>query len=218
VTEAAALLETVIEKMGIGATVEVKAGENEQSRLNVKSEDSAILIGRKGQTLASLQYLVNRMVQSADVNDMTERIHIDIEGYLDRRNAVLEEMALELAKKAKETRRRVRVRPMSAEERRVVHVSLEGDEEVRTFSVGNSPIRSIIIVPKNEIEDPNRANPRGQSRPPHQGRRNGPGQGQGGQGQSGPRHGQRPPRHARQEQPQPPASDEGGSAHEESES
>ncbi|MCC6696044.1 MAG: Jag N-terminal domain-containing protein [Candidatus Hydrogenedentes bacterium] len=150
--EAAALLKEVIHQMGIEATVTSFSTEDGGTCLKVDSPDSAILIGRKGRNLSSMQYLINRMVHHGE-GDESERIVIDIEGYLDRRQEALEDLARRLAQKAKETRRRVRVKPMSSQERRVIHMTLEDDPDVKTFSVGDALVRSVIIAPKDEIEE-----------------------------------------------------------------
>lgn len=151
-TEGAALLQEVIAKMGIESTVTHAAHEESGIQLNVASEDSAILIGRKGQTLRSLQYLINRMMHEGEV-DAGERIVIDVEGYLDRRREKLSEMAERMAERAKEDRRRVRLKPLNAQERRMIHVALAEDPDVRTFSVGSSEFRSVVIAPKDELPD-----------------------------------------------------------------
>ena len=154
--ELAALLSDLIRKMGIEATVTSKATEDGGVCLAVESPDSAILIGRKGRTLQSLQYLINRMGMDADATETTERIVVDIENYLDRRKTNLEDMAIQLAAKAKETGRDVRVKPLSSQERRIIHLTLQDDPGVRTFSLGTGAIRNVIISPKvvsEKVED-----------------------------------------------------------------
>lgn len=151
-TEAASLLQELISKMGIESTVSHSLPDDGGIQLNVAAEDSALLIGRKGQTLRSLQYLVNRMMHEGEV-DASERLIIDVEGYLDRRREKLEETATRMADRAKEDRRRVRLKPLNAQERRIIHVALADDPDVRTFSVGSSDFRSVIIVPNDELPD-----------------------------------------------------------------
>jgi len=149
-TEAAALLQEMIQLMGIECEVSHLEDEDKNLRLAVSSEDSALLIGRKGRGLASLQYVINRVARGIEGRDETERIIVDVEGYLDRRKQSLEEMALRMAERVKETGRRFSMRPMNPQERRVVHVALQEDEELRTFSVGDSAIRRVVIAPKDE--------------------------------------------------------------------
>jgi spoIIIJ-associated protein len=150
--EVAAFLREILEKMGFDATVTCVATGDGDARLNIESADSAILIGRKGNNLEALQYLVNRMIATSET-DLTERVLIDIEGYLDRRRQSIEDMARQLALKAKETAREVHMKPMSAQERRIVHVMLQDDPDVRTFSTGASSARSVVIQPKNLARD-----------------------------------------------------------------
>jgi spoIIIJ-associated protein len=145
--EAAALLGELMQKMSIEATVSSQAMDDGGARINVDSPDSALLIGRKGKNLEALQYLINRMMTSSE-NDSSERFVIDIEHYLDRRRETLEDMARQLALKAKETGRDVRVKPLSPQERRIIHVTLQDDPDIRTFSIGTSSMRHVVISPK----------------------------------------------------------------------
>lgn len=147
---ARALLEEMIRLMGIQANVQSASTENGDLLMTVSSEDPSLLIGRKGRTLQAIQYLINRMVRNGDVADVPDRILVDVAGYVDRRKAVLEEMALRLAQRAKETGKRIRVKPMSPQERRIIHVALQNDPDVRTFSVGEAGSRCVVIAPKDE--------------------------------------------------------------------
>ena len=174
-TEAEALVNEVIQRMGIDATITSATDESGAASIKIESPDSAILIGRKGRSLESLQYLVNRMSPRSDA-DEGERITIDIEGYLDRRQEALEDLAHRLADRARESGRRQRTKPMTSQERRVVHVALEGDETIKTYSVGDSGDRYVIIAPKDEKPGG------GEDRPPR---------GRGYRGNRGPRGGER---------------------------
>lgn len=147
--EAAALLQDVISKMGIEAQVEYKRDADGSARLDVASPDSALLIGRKGRNLQAMQYIINRIIARADNNEVPERLLVDIEGYVDRRRASLEELAQNLAERAKATGRDVHLKPLSPQERRVVHLILQGDPDVRTFSIGDTLHRIVVISPKN---------------------------------------------------------------------
>ncbi len=148
--QAAQLLQDIIGKMGMVSEVEFSRAEDGSARLNVASEDGAILIGRKGRTLNALQYVINRMISlQEDAAENTERLVVDVEGYIDRRRKTLEDMALSFARKAKDTQRNMRLKPLSPQERRIIHLTLQDDEEVRTFSLGDSLYRSIVISPRN---------------------------------------------------------------------
>jgi len=157
IAAAASLLSEMITKSGMEATVSHKVSDEGEVTLTVESPDSALLIGRKGRNLEAMQYLLNRMIHAAEPGETPERVVIDIEGYLDRRRAGLEEMAHRLAEKARDTGRRVRVKPLSPQERRIIHLALENDPDVRTFSVGAAPSRCVVIAPKNERERPERS-------------------------------------------------------------
>jgi spoIIIJ-associated protein len=143
--EAATVLREMIEKMGIEAVVTFARGEDNMARLNVESQDSALLIGRKGRNLSAMQYLINRMISQSDTAENTERLMVDVEGYVGRRRESLESMARNLADKAKATRRNMRLKPLSPQERRIIHLTLQDDPEIRTFSLGESLYRSVVI-------------------------------------------------------------------------
>jgi len=166
--EATALLDEILNKMGIEAKVSSTLADDGRAMLSIESSDSAILIGRKGRNLQSLQYLVNRMMRQTETTESNERFVVDVESYLDRHKSGLEEMALHLAQRAKETGRDVRVKPLSAQDRRIVHLTLQDDPDVRTFSLGNSSIRTVVISPKNASGDNDRPRRgrRGQGRRP----------------------------------------------------
>jgi len=151
-TEAAGLLEEIISKMGIEAKADFARCDDGSARLNVSSEDSAILIGRKGRNLGAMQYLINRMISRGDTNENTERLVVDVEGYVDRRRESLQEMARSMAERAKESQRNMRLKPLSPQERRIIHLALEGDEDIRTFSLGESLYRSVVISPKGAVQ------------------------------------------------------------------
>ena len=169
---AATILEELIGKMGITAAVEFQRTDDDNARLDVTSEDGAILIGRKGRNLGALQYLVNRMVSRNDTADNSERLVVDIEGYVGRRQSTLEDMARDFARKAKEAKRDMRLKPLSPQERRIIHVTLREDTEIRTYSLGDSLYRSVVISPKNASSDGDR--------PPRSRGRGGRGRGGGG--------------------------------------
>ncbi len=136
--------------MGIESKVQPVESVQGGLTLSVESPDSALLIGRKGRNLTAMQYLINRIFNRQDEWQQTERIIVDVEGYLDRRRDTLEDMALRMAERAKASGRRVRVKPLSPQERRIVHLALHDDPDVRTFSVGESNYRSVIIAPVTE--------------------------------------------------------------------
>lgn len=160
VNEAAALLAEVIQRMGVEVKVTATQSDDGAVRLQVESPDSALLIGRKGRNLEALQYLINRMALPRDSNETADRLVVDIENYQDRRRESLEQMALQLARRAKDTGREVRVKPLSPQERRIIHLTLQDDPDVRTFSTGESILRTVVIAPKNAEGRPGGDRPR----------------------------------------------------------
>ncbi|UCZ53250.1 protein jag [Bacillus shivajii] len=145
VKEALVFLRETIDKMGVTASVE-KEERKEGICLNITGADIGVLIGKRGQTLDSLQYLTNLVANKQ--SDQYLRIHLDAEGYRERRKEALETLAKRLANKALRTRREVRLEPMNAHERKIIHTTLQNVDGIKTFSDGEEPNRRIIVAPK----------------------------------------------------------------------
>ena len=142
---AAILLKNIFQTMDLEVTTDIS--ENEKAVfINLEGPDLGILIGRRGETLDALQYIVNLSVNKNQ--ETRKKIIIDIEGYRSRREKTLEKLALKLADKAKQRGRNVVLEPMSAQERRIIHTALQGRDDIFTFSEGEEPYRKIIISPK----------------------------------------------------------------------
>lgn len=164
--EAAAVLAEMLNKMELEGTIEFKRCDDGSARLVIDSDaDGGILIGKRGVTLNAIQYLINRMIARGDAQENSERLVVDVGGYVDRRKATLIDMAKSMAKRAKETRRNIRLKPLSPQERRIIHLTLEQDQEVRTYSTGDSLFRSIVINPTGAKRGNNRRRDRNE-RPP----------------------------------------------------
>ena len=144
------VLAEILRLMGIEAEVELKAGERtDETVVEIRAENSGLLIGRKGQTLEALQYLVSRI---AGERGGTEGPHIvvDIENYRQRRRRTLEDMALRLGEKAKRQRKTVSVDALSAADRRIIHAALQDDPWVTTKSLGQGSYRRLLIIPEGD--------------------------------------------------------------------
>ena len=155
VTEVAKnVLEKLLGLMGVEGSVtsqaEAVAGGTSSVTLNITGDDLGILIGRRGQTLSSLQYLVRLMVSNETKS--REPIIIDIEGYKERRYLALESLARQMAEQVKMQGKPYAFEPMSSFERRIIHVTLTCDPDVTTESVGIGEGRKVILMPKKMAE------------------------------------------------------------------
>ncbi len=139
-------LHEVFLAMGIIVKIETKM-KDKQLFINLSGDDMGILIGKRGQTLDSLQYLVNLVVNKGSAPYMS--ITLDTENYRQRRKETLESLAFNLAKKVKQTGRNVVLEPMNPYERRIIHSSLQNDKYVTTFSEGEEPYRNVVITLKS---------------------------------------------------------------------
>jgi spoIIIJ-associated protein len=146
---AKAVLEGILAHLTAGCDVEVRPGDEPGAFvLDVKGDSGGLVIGRRGQTLDALEYLVNRIVARSEDGSIS-RLVVDVEGYRERRREYLNELARRLAEKAKQTGRSVTLNPMSPRDRRVVHVALQGDTSVATRSQGQGYYRKMLILPAN---------------------------------------------------------------------
>ncbi len=142
------VLETLIKLMNITAEVTVlQANTGELPvTLNIEGEDLGVLIGRRGQALASLQYVVRLIV--AEKLKVWVPINIDIAGYKKRRYESLQDLALRLAEQVKRSRRLIMLEPMPADERRIIHLALTDNPDVTTQSMGEGDMRKVAILLK----------------------------------------------------------------------
>ena len=105
-----------------------------------------LVIGRKGETLNALQYMVGLIVNRQREDRL--RVILDVEDYRKKREESLEALAIRLSEKVKETRKNIVMRPMSSQERRIVHTALQGDPNITTYSIGEEPNRKLVITLK----------------------------------------------------------------------
>lgn len=133
--------------MAVDISVEYNETEKEMN-VNLKGDDMGILIGKRGQTLDSLQYLVSLVVNKSSSDYI--RVKLDTENYRERRKETLETLAKNIAYKVKRTKRSVSLEPMNPYERRIIHAALQNDKYVVTRSDGEEPFRHVIISLKRE--------------------------------------------------------------------
>jgi len=144
-TVASEFLREIFVGMGVSASFDIELKERLLT-INVTGEGVSRLIGKHGQTLESLQYLVSLVVNKGRAPFVN--ISLDCENYRLRRKETLENLARNLAKKAKLTRRNVVLEPMGSPERRIIHAALQGDKSVSTYSEGDEPYRYVVISPR----------------------------------------------------------------------
>ncbi len=141
-------LERLIETMRIAANVSVAQSPGGESPLilNIEGDDLGVLIGRRGQTLEALQYIVRLMV--AERLKIWVPLNVDVAGYKKRRYESLQNLALRMAEQVKRTRRLITLEPMPADERRVIHLALANHPDVTTQSMGEGEMRRVAILLK----------------------------------------------------------------------
>lgn len=144
---ASQFLESVFKAMDLPVDITMEY-EKETGSLNVDfaGEDMGILIGKRGQTLDSLQYLVSLVVNKDQKNYV--RVKLDTEDYRKRRKDTLENLAKNIASKVKRTQKPVSLEAMNPYERRIIHSALQNNRSVETYSEGNEPYRHVVVVPK----------------------------------------------------------------------
>jgi len=135
-------LTNIFEKMNIDAEIETRL-ENRNLNIELKGTEMALLIGRRGQTLDSLQYLVSLVVNKENPDYI--RIILDTENYREKREETLKKLAHKLAYKAKKYRKDIILEPMNPYERRIIHSALQENKHVGTRSEGDEPYRKVII-------------------------------------------------------------------------
>ncbi|MDE0469444.1 MAG: protein jag [Candidatus Poribacteria bacterium] len=137
------ILKEILSRMGIEAEVESDFVDG-STHLNIATESPALLIGKHGQTLDAIERLLNCIINKASL--VKKRVFVDTEGYRARREERLVEMARQVAEKVKYTDREVVLAPMSARDRRVIHVALKEDDVVSTYSQGEGEMRRVVVT------------------------------------------------------------------------
>jgi spoIIIJ-associated protein len=150
-TLAQATLQDILTKMNISATIAADWGEPDEDglrtlQLDVQGDDLSLLIGRKGEALAALQYMT-RLIIGKHLRQGVNLV-VDVEGFRRRRQEQLRRMARRLAEQVVQRGRAMSLEPMPPDERRIVHIELRDHPQVRTESVGEGSRRKVTIIPK----------------------------------------------------------------------
>lgn len=138
-------LSKVFDAMKLTVKINVNITE-EAVEIDLVGDDMGVLIGKRGQTLDSLQYLVSLIINKK--SDKYLRVKLDTENYRERRKETLENLAKNIAFKVKRTKRAVSLEPMNPYERRVIHSALQNDRYVTTKSEGEEPFRHVVVMLK----------------------------------------------------------------------
>jgi len=139
-------LQNLLDAAGIKSEISATVHE-ENAILEVSGDDVAALIGRRGQALDSLQYLVN-IVANRNAEEK-QRLIVDVEGYRQRREESLRRLALRMADRVIKDKKKMVLEPMTPQERRIIHTTLQNVNNVSTYSEGEDPYRRVIISPEN---------------------------------------------------------------------
>ena len=140
-------LKEVFDAMNIVVVIDVKYDEeNRNIDIELSGDEMGVLIGKRGQTLDSLQYLVSLVVNKDE--DEYIRVKVDTEDYRKRRKETLENLEKNIAYKVKRTKRPVSLEPMNPYERRIIHSALQNDKYVTTHSEGEEPFRRVVVTLK----------------------------------------------------------------------
>ena len=137
-------LQDVLRAMGMEVNIISSIDSEGALNINMEGDHMGILIGKRGQTLDSLQYLTNRIANKNQ--DEYVRVKLDTENYRQRRKETLENLAKNIAYKVKRTKKPVSLEPMNPYERRVIHSALQGDKYVSTHSEGEEPYRRVVVT------------------------------------------------------------------------
>ena len=139
-------LQEVLQAMGMGEVTIVSSIDEEGAlAIEMSGDNMGILLGKRGQTLDSLQYLTNRVANKSQ--DGYVRVKLDTEDYRKRRKQTLENLAKNIAYKVKRSRKPISLEPMNPYERRIIHSALQADDRVSTHSEGEEPYRRVVVTP-----------------------------------------------------------------------
>ena len=140
------VLKTILDEMGIECEITSETTDG-NIYLTVSTPNAGLLIGRRGRTLNSIQHLLNCIVNRSEL--VKRRVIVDAEQYRERREEILVNLANKFASRVKATGQEVVVEPMNPQDRRIIHLALQDDEQIATFSRGDGSFRSVVITAKN---------------------------------------------------------------------
>lgn len=138
-------LQKILDLITTDATISIE-NDSDRVKFNVVGGNASVLIGKRGQNLEAMQYLIDKIINKH--NDKRVRVQVDVEGYLETRRANLKKQAKKLAQKTKRTGKPSTIGQMNAQDRRTVHIALKNDKDVRTQSIGEGYYRKLVIFPK----------------------------------------------------------------------
>jgi spoIIIJ-associated protein len=142
----------------MGETAEVSASlEDDRVALTIDSADAGLLIGKQGQTLEALQYLLSKILAKQTKKKL--RVVIDIESYRARHQQALTQLAMKSGDKAKRTGKPITLTPMNPHDRRIIHLALQGDSELKTMSRGEGLYKKVVVYPVKKKEPQENPNP-----------------------------------------------------------
>ncbi len=137
----------VLNAMNLSANITLKYDEDSREMdIDISGDDMSVLIGKRGQTLDSLQYLASLVANKGTEEYI--RVKVDTENYRERRKKTLENLAKNMAFKVKRSRRPISLEPMNPYERRIIHSALQDDKFVTTYSEGEEPYRHVVVAMK----------------------------------------------------------------------
>ena len=135
----------MLRMMGLKGEVDAYVKDENILCLDISGPDMGVLIGKRGQTLSSLQYLLN-IVFHKEFKNVEGRLLVDVEGYRSRREKTLQRLAVNLAEKVVATKQQLALEPMRPQDRRIIHTALQDNPAVTTYSEGEEPHRKVIIA------------------------------------------------------------------------
>ena len=141
--EARKFLKSILDNMKVDAEIDIKESNN-KINIELKGSSMGILIGYRGETLDSIQYLVNLVVNKGQDGEY-KRVVLDAENYRDKREETLKRLAVRMSHRVEKTGKLMRLEPMNPYERRIIHSALQSDKYVKTYSEGDEPRRYVVI-------------------------------------------------------------------------